>query len=285
MKLRLLLFLILIYGLAPARSGTAETRLFTPLTKVVLIFKENVQGLGKNFSGVDYVVSKNHFFIVDDSCKIFEIKIRDRKVVPVRTVVLDGFHDCEAVAHLPRQSRPGALRMAVAEEALGAVAIFDLEDGASQVSRVQIRTFQVAEMTTFWRKNSGLEAMTADSISDPPVFYLGKEEFPKRVYQGLPAGGEMTFMELWDAEKQLPRGSDIAELYFFEGKLLVLDQRGEKIRQVHPKTGELLSELKLPGIGWSKYEGLSVFRRGPKLLELMVVAEDHWVFFFEIRES
>lgn len=281
-------FLILFISapfLAEAKNPPAS--IFNASTKVELVFKENVKGLGNNFSGVDYVVSKNHYFILDDDCRVFEVKIENKAMVLVRTVLLNGFKDCEAIVHLPSQSEPGMIRMAVAEERRGTMVLFDLKDHVPMVARTEAKVFHVDKMTSFLHGNSGLEAMAVDdTFSDHPMFYFGKEEFPRRVYHGLfNEAGELVMMSPWDAEEKLPKGSDIAELYFVEGKLLVLDQRGSVIRQVHPKTGDLISELKLPPSGWSKYEGMTVFRRGPKLLEMMLVAEKHVVLFFYIKQG
>lgn len=260
---------------------------FTPNTKVELVLKQDIKSFGDNFSGVAYVPSIDHYFILDDSCEIYEVIIDEKGIIPVRTIPLIGFKDCEAIVHLPAESKPGSLRLAVTEERIGTVAFFDVKGPVPMIKREQARVFHVDEMTSFWRRNAGLEAMAVDgSFADHPIFYFGKEEFPRRIYRGVfNKKGQLAVSPVWDAEKRLAKGSDIAELYFLDDALFVLDQRGGNIVEVNDDTGEILSGFKLPPSGWNKYEGLSIIRSSEGEYEMVIVAERHRVLLYKIQQQ
>lgn len=271
-------------------SSRAEEQGFFSSAKVRLIFDVYLPKTGSDFSGVNYVPSKARYLIIDDHCKIFEVAVKDNRPENLRTVRLKGLRDCEAITHLPFQSERGMIRIAIAEEGKGTFSLFDLRDGVTSINRTEMQIFLVAKMGTFLKDNTGLEAMAAEEMSpqDPPLFYFGKEEFPRVLYRGVLKDGKDLKVEIpWDAEQKLPASSDIAELFLLDGKLFVLDQRGSKIRQVNPQTGNILSEFQLPiPTKWGeRFEGISIFRKQAGLYQMMIVGEKNRILFYEIRKA
>ncbi len=276
------IYFLIFFSTKSVQADNSEA-FFTPQNPPQLVLQEEMKGLGNNFSAIVHASAVEHYFILDDSCQLFEIGIKSQRPVLVRKIILNGFDDCEGLAILNRQSTPDILSMAVSEESRGTLAKFDLKKNQSQIRRQDVQVYFVEKVTTFWRRNSGLEALAVNEGVIPPIFYLGKEEFPRRIYQGNTEQKKWTALP-WNAEAVLPMGSDIAELLYFENSLFVLNERQDRIHQMDLKTGKILSEFKLPFSGWNKYEGLSIFRRKDGDYEMMIAAEKHELLLYWIKK-
>ncbi len=238
--------------------------------------RKNFRELGRDFSGITYVPETDRYWVLDDTCALFEMKIEGEKIESLRTVRFKGLDDCEAVTTLPPE-KPGVIRMAVTEERRGNVAFFEIGPDTQEIDcPAQCRVEHVINISIFsFNRNTGLEAMTA---APGGVLYIAEEEFPRRMWRTVFQPGKLELSKIWDAEAMLPSGSDIADLTWFDNSLFVLDERAQNLRRVDPETGKILFTYKLPQRfgDLHRYEGVAIVRKNGKI-EMVLASEKNEV--------
>jgi len=287
--LRIICFLVLmVIALSVEVKAESSQRkpFFSKERNFQLIFKEEILGFGRNFSGITRIPETGNYFVIDDlENNILEFQIEGATVTYQRTIELQGFHDIEAIGYV-RPLGGGNYQIAVAEEQRGTFALFSVGPKIDLVDyHSDCEIFFIDDVSTFMRKNSGIESLCVDhTSSDPIVYYFAKEEFPRKIYRGIIDGNKLKITIPWDADELFPHGGDIADLFYFRDNLFVLDERKDAIRQVDPENGDIISRFQLPPSGYHKYEGLSIYDRGNGTLEMIIVAEDHEILIYEVRE-
>lgn len=273
--------------LMPLDGAAEEPRaFFSSPESFEIIARAEFKGLARDFSDVVFMPDTGNLMVVDDECSLFEMSAETGKIVLRRTVKLLGLKDCEAAAVLPDQGAGD--RIGIAEERRGRLAVFTLDSKASAVDcRRECTFYPVDRVTTFWRQNSGLEAMTVDKTGAQPVIYFGKEEHPKKIYRAVMDAQGLQISQPWDAEKLLPQSSDIAGMEYFEGALFLLDERREMVRQVHPSSGQVISSFQLPPRPWvigHRYEGIALMKK-PDSVWMAVAAEKNEILLFRRKNG
>ena len=266
-------------------NGAAKEPFFSKNESLQLIRHQSFKRLGRDFSGVTLVPDTDRILIIDDSCTILEMQVSSEAFNPLRSISVQGLEDCEAISTL--SSSHESLSIAVAEERKGNIVVFNLRPKTKKITCPEdCEIYFVDKMQTFFRRNSGIEAMATQSLSDKKLFYIGKEEFPKKVYTGMLEKNEFKVKELWNAEESLPYEGDIAGMFFYQDQLFILDERMRRIRQVDAKTGVIFSELRLPKKKMFQiYEGIAFRKNASRNLEIIVVAEKNSVFLFQLVDN
>lgn len=264
--------LAFVWTLPPALS--AEEPFFTSDRKVTLAALREFPRLGNDFSGAVYDPQSQRYWIVDDRCKMFEFSFQDGRLEHKRTVKLKGLEDCEDLVIFEDGS------FAVTEERRGNLAFFSAAPETGEIRCPKdCRMLPVDQVWTLLRQNSGLEGLALNG----GVLYAGKEDFPRKIYKITPRQEGYEITQPWNAEEKLPAGSDLAGMTFFEGSLFILDEPGEKIRQVDPLNGKILSSYALPhsDMPRHRYEGIAMARKG-NTIEMLIAAEKHEVRIYEM---
>lgn len=253
---------------------------------VQLIQYEEFPSEGSDFSGITHIPESERYLVIDDSCKVIEIDTAGDELTILRNVKLKGLDDCEAIAFMEAKGERH-YKVAVTEERHGNLVVFEIPEKAEEIKiKETAESYFVDDVTTFFRRNSGLEALCkVDSENGIDLFYVGKEEKPKKVYEVRLEDNEIQVREPWDAEEKFPKNGDIAAMDFFEGALWILDERLSRVYEVKPENGEITGMWQLPKLGgFKRYEGISVTRRDGGTIQIVVVAEENSIFVFQVKK-
>ncbi len=267
------------------QTGVPSPAAFFDVHVVEFLGKETVTGYGKDFSGIVFSQFTRTYFIIDDRCRIIEIDTGPGggSFNILRQINLKGLDDCEAIALTGRGSKE-EFEIVVAEERRGNLAFMELSEKTQEISfNSKDRIKHVMNVGPFWQRNRGIEALAIDgSDQEEQVFYIGKEEMPRKILKGKISGDVLNLRIPWNAENLLPMGSDIAEMTFYEGMLFLVNERQGFVYQIDPDVGNIISSFKLPGAGREQYEGISFSPLSSTEHEMILVSEKSNVWLFRV---
>lgn len=174
-----ILVFTMIYLRLPLGSAQAADGFFD-IYELETRFNSKISGNFNEFSDIAFSDGLNHFLILDDTCAIIEVSISEKTVTPLGETKILGLDDCEGLSVLSTNS-DGSQKLAVVEERRGRLAIFDYVSDAPYINCYHdCLLHYVADVTTFFRRNSGLEGLAYERLEETDTFYLAKEQAPKK---------------------------------------------------------------------------------------------------------
>lgn len=250
------------------------------LNKPELVSSQKMDGV-KNLSGAAWLPEESHFLISSSKpSALHEIAVLGERVRKMRTVKLKGFKTVSGVAYVGRaESFEEGSRIALTEEPKAEVSFCDLRPDQTELKRDHCKTYKINRLM-FWEKNFGISGVAVNREDDVPVFYFGKERFPKAIYRGFFEDGEWHVQTGWDAEAMMPSESKVSDLFYDNG-LFVLDGAEARVWQMDIVTGQMISEFEFKKSKNYGFSGFCLVRR-PEGTQAVVVSDKKRYFIYNV---
>ena len=237
-----MVFLITAFSLVGAKEGIFNKYNYK------LGLQKTLAGGERESSGITYNPIEKTLFIVDDKRKMTEISLEGEIL---RDIELEGFYDTEGIAHVRDQT------FAILEERKGRLVLIDIPPKVEKI-RIEEGTFYDIEPNA---GNNGLEGIGYHAFHN--LFYIAREQFPKKVYVVGLEKGKALVREDFDGDQLPVRDlSAVAISEQWTPHILILSQKSKRIMEVD-KDGKVVSSFSLiPYVYFGKTEGLAIDEKG-----------------------